>query len=57
MGENVKAKEFIGEYKGEIIGRPEADRRGTVDFYREISYLFTLNPRKSSRFNCIRYVG
>jgi hypothetical protein len=44
VGEDVKAKEFIGEYKGEIIGRREGDRRGTVDLYREISYLFTVNP-------------
>jgi hypothetical protein len=51
LGEDVKAKEFIGEYRGEIIGRQEGERRGTIDYYRDLSYLFTLNPRMSPRLN------
>ncbi|KAL9110525.1 MAG: hypothetical protein Q9227_004883 [Pyrenula ochraceoflavens] len=42
-GEDIRPHEFIGEYKGEIISRAEADRRGAVYHHRGLEYLFTLN--------------
>ncbi|KAK3661213.1 hypothetical protein LTR56_000336 [Elasticomyces elasticus] len=35
--------DFVGEYKGEIITKEEADRRGTVYGHQKLSYLFSLN--------------
>lgn len=42
-GQSIRAHEFIGEYKGEVITRQEADRRGAVYEYQDNSYLFSLN--------------
>ena len=42
-GEDIRAHEFIGEYKGEIISSAESDRRGTVYHHRGVEYLFKLN--------------
>lgn len=43
LGEDVKAKDFLGEYKGEIITNEEADRRGTIYTHLKTCYLFTLS--------------
>ncbi len=43
MGESVTAGEFLGEYKGEVLSKAEADRRGAIYAQRETCYLFTLN--------------
>ncbi|KAI9879601.1 MAG: hypothetical protein M1830_008051 [Pleopsidium flavum] len=43
MGEDVKANEFLGEYRGEIVSKTEGDRRGAVYHHRGIEYLFGLN--------------
>ncbi|KKY28844.1 putative esc e complex protein [Phaeomoniella chlamydospora] len=42
-GEDIKANDFIGEYKGEIISSEESDRRGAVYHHRGVEYLFRLN--------------
>ncbi|TKA75726.1 hypothetical protein B0A55_05917 [Friedmanniomyces simplex] len=42
-GENIKKHEFVGEYKGELIDKAEADRRGAVYEHQKLSYLFSLN--------------
>ncbi|GAB7358496.1 hypothetical protein MBLNU230_g2560t1 [Neophaeotheca triangularis] len=41
--EDIRENDFIGEYKGEVITKPEADRRGEVYEHQCLSYLFTLN--------------
>ncbi|KAI9660389.1 MAG: hypothetical protein M1821_009739 [Bathelium mastoideum] len=43
MGEPVKAHEYIGEYKGEVITKGEADRRGAIYAHLATNYLFSLN--------------
>ncbi|KAF2436792.1 SET domain-containing protein [Tothia fuscella] len=43
MGEDIQAEEFIGEYKGELLASSEGERRGNIDWYRHLSYLFALN--------------
>ena len=45
-GEEIKKGEYIAEYKGEIISKGEADRRGATYDYRKASYLFTVNQSK-----------
>ena len=60
-GEDIRPNEFIGEYKGEIISRAEADRRGAVYHHRGLEYLFTLNKEQdvdSSRAgNKMRFIN
>lgn len=51
IGEDVKANEFLGEYKGEIVSKTEGDRRGAVYHYRGIEYLFGLNKSKAIPFH------
>ncbi len=46
-GQDIKALEFVGEYKGEIISKEESDRRGAVYHYRGLEYLFKLNKSES----------
>lgn len=46
-GEDLKQGDFIGEYKGEVIGISETDRRDTVYGVQKSSYLFTLNRDQS----------
>ena len=46
MGEPVKAHEYIGEYKGEVITKSEADRRGAIYAHLATNYLFSLNKGK-----------
>ncbi|KAK5676275.1 hypothetical protein LTS10_011087 [Elasticomyces elasticus] len=41
--ERFREHDFVGEYKGEIITKEEADRRGTVYGHQKLSYLFSLN--------------
>jgi len=47
-GEKVKAGQFLGEYKGEIIGNEESERRGLLYDKKGVSFLFTLNKGPSS---------
>ncbi|KAK3674939.1 hypothetical protein LTR78_005283 [Recurvomyces mirabilis] len=60
-GENIKAHDFIGEYKGEIITKEEAERRGAVYEHQKLSYLFVLNASQeidSTYFgNDIRFIN
>ncbi|WPG97283.1 Hypothetical protein R9X50_00005700 [Acrodontium crateriforme] len=60
-GEDIASHEFIGEYKGEIITKNEADRRGAVYNYQKLSYLFSLNASQeidSTYFgNKIRFIN
>jgi len=42
-GERIRKNEYIGEYKGEILSKDEADRRGSIYHYRSTNYLFKLN--------------
>ncbi|KAF2231156.1 SET domain-containing protein, partial [Viridothelium virens] len=46
MGEPVKAHEYIGEYKGEVITKGEADRRGAIYAHLATNYLFSLNKEQ-----------
>ena len=43
MGEPVKAHDYVGEYKGEVITKNEADRRGAIYAHLATNYLFSLN--------------
>ncbi|KAK4555127.1 hypothetical protein LTR86_007893 [Recurvomyces mirabilis] len=60
-GENIKAHDFVGEYKGEVITKEEADRRGAVYEHQKLSYLFVLNASQeidSTYFgNDIRFIN
>ena len=42
-GEDIKKHEYIGEYKGEVVGDHESNRRGAVYHHRGLEYLFNLN--------------
>jgi SET domain/CXC domain len=42
-GEDMKRHEYIGEYKGEVVGEQESNRRGAVYHHRGLEYLFNLN--------------
>ncbi|KAK3057944.1 hypothetical protein LTR09_001021 [Extremus antarcticus] len=59
--EDIREHEFVGEYKGEIITKKEADRRGAVYEHQKLSYLFTLNATQeidSTYFgNKIRFIN
>ncbi|KAH9822919.1 SET (Su(var)3-9, Enhancer-of-zeste, Trithorax) domain [Teratosphaeria destructans] len=61
IGEDVGPNEFIGEYKGEIIMKEEAERRGAVYEFQGLSYLFALNKTQeidSTYFgNKIRFIN
>jgi hypothetical protein len=39
----MKKHEYIGEYKGEVVGEQESNRRGAVYHHRGLEYLFNLN--------------
>lgn len=60
-GTDIRANEFIGEYKGEVISEEESNRRGLVYHYRGLEYLFQLNKEQeidSSRAgNKIRFIN
>lgn len=60
-GTDIRANEFIGEYKGEVISEEESNRRGLVYHYRGIEYLFRLNKEQeidSSRAgNKMRFIN
>lgn len=43
MGEPVKAHEYLGEYKGEILTKGESNRRSTIYAYQRTNYTFDLN--------------
>ena len=59
--ENIRQNEFVGEYKGEIITKEEAERRGAVYEHQKLSYLFSLNEKQeidSTYFgNKIRFIN
>ncbi|QIW97884.1 hypothetical protein AMS68_003402 [Peltaster fructicola] len=40
--EAIPKDRFIGEYKGELLRKKEADRRGAIYDHQKLSYLFTL---------------
>lgn len=46
IGEEVRAGEFVGEYKGEQINGEEDVRRGDLYHYQNLSYLFQVNEGK-----------
>jgi hypothetical protein len=60
-GQHIKPHEFVGEYKGEIITKEEADRRGAVYEKQKSTYLFSLNTEQEvdSNFygNKIRFIN
>jgi hypothetical protein len=60
-GTDIRANEFIGEYKGEVISEEESNRRGLVYHYRGLEYLFRLNKEQeidSSRAgNKMRFIN
>lgn len=41
--EPIREHDFIGEYKGEVITKKEAERRGAIYEHQKLSYLFSLN--------------
>ena len=43
MGQAVKAREYLGEYVGELVSATEAERRGVIYDMQELSYLFAVN--------------
>ncbi|EME89198.1 uncharacterized protein MYCFIDRAFT_25813, partial [Pseudocercospora fijiensis CIRAD86] len=59
--EDIRPHEFLGEYKGEIINKAEAERRGAVYEHQKLSYLFSLNDTQeidSTYFgNKIRFIN
>jgi SET domain/CXC domain len=60
-GAAIRANDFIGEYKGEVISEEESNRRGLVYHYRGLEYLFRLNKEQeidSSRAgNKMRFIN
>lgn len=60
-GIDIRANDFIGEYKGEVISEAESNRRGLVYHYRGLEYLFRLNKEQeidSSRAgNKMRFIN
>ncbi|KAF2211453.1 hypothetical protein CERZMDRAFT_25236, partial [Cercospora zeae-maydis SCOH1-5] len=44
--EDMFEDDFVGEYKGETITKPEAERRGAVNHHQKLSYLFSLNAEQ-----------
>ncbi|KAI9807850.1 MAG: hypothetical protein M1825_005156 [Sarcosagium campestre] len=46
MGEQTRARDFLGEYTGEIISRREGNRRGVIYHELRLSYLFNLNAKQ-----------
>ncbi|KAK3702929.1 hypothetical protein LTR37_014778 [Vermiconidia calcicola] len=59
--EDVREHDFVGEYKGEIITKEEAERRGAVYEHQKLSYLFSLNATQeidSTYFgNKVRFIN
>lgn len=59
--EDMVSGDLVGEYKGEIITKEEADRRGAVYEHQKLSYLFSLNATQeidSTYFgNKVRFIN
>ena len=59
--EEIREHDFVGEYKGEIITKEEAERRGAVYEHQKLSYLFSLNATQeidSTNFgNKVRFIN
>ncbi|KXT13618.1 hypothetical protein AC579_9765 [Pseudocercospora musae] len=59
--EDIRPHDFLGEYKGEIINKAEAERRGAVYEHQKLSYLFSLNDTQeidSTYFgNKVRFIN
>ena len=59
--EDIREHDFVGEYKGEIITKEEAERRGAVYEIQKLSYLFSLNATQeidSTNFgNKVRFIN
>jgi hypothetical protein len=59
--EDIREHDFVGEYKGEIITKEEAERRGAVYEHQKLSYLFSLNATQeidSTNFgNKVRFIN
>jgi hypothetical protein len=59
--EDIRENDFVGEYKGEIITKEEAERRGAVYEIQKLSYLFSLNATQeidSTNFgNKVRFIN
>ena len=59
--EDIREHDFVGEYKGEIITKEEAERRGAVYEIQKLSYLFSLNATQeidSTNFgNKMRFIN
>ena len=59
--DDIREHEFVGEYKGEIITKDEAERRGAVYEHQKLSYLFSLNANQeidSTYFgNKVRFIN
>ncbi|KAK3719496.1 hypothetical protein LTR37_004354 [Vermiconidia calcicola] len=59
--EDIREHDFVGEYKGEIITKEEAERRGAVYEHQKLSYLFSLNATQeidSTYFgNKVRFIN
>lgn len=41
--EDIREHDYVAEYKGEIVTKDEAERRGAVYEHQKLSYLFSLN--------------
>jgi hypothetical protein len=59
--DDIQKDDFVGEYKGEIITKEEAERRGAVYELQKLSYLFSLNAAQevdSTYFgNKVRFIN
>jgi histone-lysine N-methyltransferase EZH2 len=42
----VAKHRFVGEYRGEVISHEEADRRGSIYDFRNVSFLFNLSDAR-----------
>ncbi|CAK4032593.1 ESC E(Z) complex [Lecanosticta acicola] len=59
--EEIRENDFVAEYKGELVTKNEAERRGAVYEHQKLSYLFSLNNEQeidSTYFgNKVRFIN